>query len=93
LIKVVADAAAAMVRYAGEFGSALKSADMASFDIAWERSRVEQYRRTPENAPWSLSAVLLERILVERGPALKCGCRLSSILEDELWNRCTARPL
>ena len=42
--------------------------------------------RTSERKPWSLSAVLLERILVEGKSALKCVCQLSSILEDELGN-------
>ena len=56
-----------------------------AFDIAWERTRLQWYRNS-EHAPWQLSAVLLERILVAGKPALRCICRLSSILEDKIIN-------
>jgi len=56
---------------------------MAGFDIAWERQRLQWYRNS-EQAPWQLSPVLLEGDLVGGRPVLKCVCRLTSILEDEI---------
>jgi hypothetical protein len=54
---------------------------MSSFEVAWNRRRLE-WRRRPEDAPWLVEAVLLERVLLAGRPQLKIVCRIAAIDED-----------
>ena len=52
-----------------------------SFDVAWNRRRLE-WRRHPQNSPWLIEAILLERTLIEGRPQMKLVARIAAINED-----------
>jgi hypothetical protein len=54
-----------------------------SFELYWNR-RQSEWRRRPQDAPWLLEAVLLQRTLIGGRPALKLVRLLGTIGEDEL---------
>jgi hypothetical protein len=61
------------------------------FDVVWHRRRLE-WRSNAERAPWIIEAILLERVLLGRKPAMKIVCKIASIHEDHV-NETAARDL
>jgi|SRR6516165_2402316 hypothetical protein len=53
---------------------------MPTYDIAWNRRKLEW--RKPQEAPWMVEAILLERTLIEGRPQMRIVCRVAAINED-----------
>jgi hypothetical protein len=54
---------------------------MPGFEIIWSRRRLE-WRHRPDDAPWMIDIVLLERVLLAGRPQQRIVCRLGSISES-----------
>ncbi|MGY8682470.1 hypothetical protein Q2941_32540 [Bradyrhizobium sp. UFLA05-153] len=56
---------------------------MGTFDVVWNRRHLE-WRHRPENAPWIVECILLERTLLDGKPQMRIIGRLAAIDEDRV---------